>query len=236
MTFSFFHSKKSELDLKLKAFLKTHFGFSPLHLQLYKQAIIHKSVTRNKTAGIRHSNERLEFLGDAILDAIIGDYLFTNYPDEDEGFLTKARSKLVSRAHLIHLAREIELQNLIVSDVTQPKVRLNLAGNALEALFGAMYIRKGFNFCKKRILKLIQTHTTIETFLSTDDDFKSRLFQWAQKNQKTIAFKSEEIPDKKTFEVTLLIDDEEVTKAEGNSKKEAERIVSKMAIKHINPK
>ena len=112
-----FFSLKSDSDKLLKRYLKDYFKFTPYHLQLYKQALLHKSMTQNKSAGVRHSNERLEFLGDAVIDAIIGDYLYTTYPNENEGFLTKARSKLVSRKHLSHLSISTGLDKLLVSDV-----------------------------------------------------------------------------------------------------------------------
>ena len=226
-----FFSAKSELDKQLSRYLKEYFGFSPFFLQLYKQAIIHKSVTKNRSAGIRHSNERLEFLGDAILDAIVGDYLYKKFPDEHEGVLTKARSKLVSRAHLIHLAKSTGLEKLIVCDIDDKNVRLNLSGNAMEALIGAIYLRKGYNFSKKRILNLIERFTDVGDFLSKDEDYKSLLYQWTQKNKKTLEYKSLELNEDMLFEVSLLIDGKLIGKASAPNKKSAEKEVSKQAIK-----
>ena len=230
MFLSAFFSSKSEPDRQLSGYLKEYFGFSPFHLQLYKQAVIHKSVTKNRSAGIRHSNERLEFLGDAILDAIIGDYLYQKFPDEHEGILTKARSKLVSRAHLVHLAKSTGLDLLIVCDINDKNVRLNLAGNAMEALIGAIYLRKGYNFSKKRILKLIERFTDIEDFLSKDEDYKSLVYQWTQKNKKTLEYKSTELNEDQLFEVSLFIDDKFIGKAAAPNKKSAEKEVSRQAI------
>lgn len=231
MFFSAFFSAKSEPDKQLSRYLKEYFGFSPFHLQLYKQAIIHKSVTKNRSAGIRHSNERLEFLGDAILDAIIGDYLYQKFPDEHEGILTKARSKLVSRAHLVHLAKSTGLEKIIVCDISDQGVRLNLAGNAMEAIIGAVYLRKGYNFSKKRVLGLIERFTDVEDFLSKDEDYKSLLYQWTQKNKKSLEYKALEINEDMLFEVSLFIDEKYITKASATNKKSAEKEVSKQAIK-----
>ena len=132
MSINAFLSLKSDSDKLLKRYLKDYFRFSPYHLQLYRQALLHKSMTQNKSEGVRHSNERLEFLGDAVIDAIIGDYLYHTYPNENEGFLTKARSKLVSRRHLRHLAKATGLDQLLKSDVKNQDAMLNLAGNAFE--------------------------------------------------------------------------------------------------------
>ena len=231
MFFSAFFSPKSEPDKQLSGYLKEYFGISTFHLQLYKQAITHKSVTKNRSAGIRYSNERLEFLGDAILDAIIGDYLYKKYPDEHEGVLTKARSKLVSRTHLIHLAKSTGLEKLLVCDISDKNVRLGLAGNAIEAMIGAIYLRKGYNFSNKSVLKLIERFTDIEDFLSKDEDFKSLLYQWTQKNKKSLAYKAIELKEEMVFEVSLFIDDEFVAKASAPNKKSAEKEASKQAIK-----
>jgi len=228
--FSSFFSSKSELEKNLSGYLKEYFGFSPYHLQLFKQAVIHKSVTKNRSAGVRHSNERLEFLGDAVLDAVIGDYLYNKFPDKNEGFLTKARSKLVSRTHLIHLAKSTGLEKHIVCDISDENVRLSLAGNAMEAIMGAMYLRKGYNFTRNRILNLIDRFTNIEDFISRDEDYKSLVYQWTQKSKKTLEFKALELESKSLFEVSLFIDGEFIAKATGPNKKSADQEVSKLAI------
>lgn len=230
MFFSSLFSSKSELEKQLSEYLKEFFGFSPYHLQLFKQAVIHKSVTKNRSAGVRHSNERLEFLGDAILDAVIGEYLYKKFPDNDEGFLTKARSKLVSRTHLIHLAKSTGLEKHIVCDINDENVRLSLAGNAMEAIMGALYLRKGYNFTRNRILQLIERFTDIEDFVSRDEDYKSLVYQWTQKNKNTLEFKAVELDSKSQFEVSLFIDDEFIAKATGPNKKSADQEVSKRAI------
>jgi ribonuclease-3 len=228
---SAFFSSKSDSDKQLSGYLKEFFGFSPFHLQLYKQAILHKSVTKNRSAGIRHSNERLEFLGDAVLDAIIADYLYQKFPDNHEGFLTKARSKLVSRTHLMHLAKSTGLEKLIVCDINDQSVRLNLAGNAIEAIIGAVYLRKGYDFTQKKVLKLIERFTDIEDFISKNEDYKSILYQWTQKNKKSLEYKSVDLKEEMAFEVSLFIDDKFIAKATASNKKSAEKEVSRQAIK-----
>lgn len=231
-----FFSLKSDSDKSLKRYLKDYFNFSPYHLQLYRQALLHKSMTQNKSAGIRHSNERLEFLGDAVIDAVIGDYLYHYYPDEDEGFLTKARSKLVSRRHLRHLAKSTGLDKLLVSDVKNNQALLNLAGNAFEALVGAIYLRKGYVFVQKRLIVLIQRFTQIEEYLDKDDDYKSQAYQWVQKNKRNLEFRSLEIDHKQTFEVSFYLDEELICKAKGSTIKSAEQAASKMAIEILKIK
>jgi ribonuclease-3 len=226
-----FFSLKSDSDKLLKRYLKDYFKFSPYHLQLYRQALLHKSMTQNKSAGVRHSNERLEFLGDAVIDAIIGDYLYHTYPDENEGFLTKARSKLVSRKHLSQLAISTGLDQLLVSDVKNKTAMNNLAGNAFEALIGAIYLRKGYNFVEKRLIALIKRFTHIEEYIEVDEDYKTQMFQWAQKNKKNLSFNSTELEHKKSFDVELLIDDKVICSANGKNIKSAEQEASKKAVK-----
>lgn len=226
-----FFSLKSDSDKLLKRYLKDYFKFSPYHLQLYRQALLHKSMTQNKSAGVRHSNERLEFLGDAVIDAIIGDYLYHTYPDENEGFLTKARSKLVSRKHLNQLAISTGLDQLLVSDVKNKAAMNNLAGNAFEALIGAIYLRKGYNFVEKRLIALIKRFTHIEEYIEVDEDYKTQMFQWAQKNRKNLSFNSTELEHKKSFDVELLIDDKVICSANGKNIKSAEQEASKKAVK-----
>jgi len=227
---SAFFSSKSESDKLLSGYIKRYFGFTPFNLQLYKQAVIHKSVTKNRTAGIRHSNERLEFLGDAILDAIVGDYLYNNFPDRDEGFLTKARSKLVSRTHLVHLAESTGLEKLIICDINDESVRLGLAGNAIEAIIGAIYLKKGYKFTKTKLLKLVERFTNIDDFISKDEDYKSLLFHWSQKHRKKLDYKSKELEEENGFEVSLYVDEEFVSKATGSNKKSAEKESSRLAL------
>jgi ribonuclease-3 len=229
-----FFSLKSDSDKLLKRYLKDYFNFTPFHLQLYKQALMHKSMTQNKNEGVRHSNERLEFLGDAIIDAIIGDYLYHTYPNENEGFLTKARSKLVSRKHLSHLALATGLDKLLVSDVKNKNAMANLAGNAFEALIGSIYLRKGYPFVEKRLIALIKKFTLIDEFLEIDDDFKSKIYQWAQKHKKSLEFKANELVSKKSFEVELLIDTKIICSATDKTIKSAEQAASKIAVKLLN--
>jgi ribonuclease-3 len=226
-----FFSLKSDSDKSLKRYLKTYFGFSPLNLQLYRQALLHKSMTPSKIAGVRHSNERLEFLGDAVIDAIIADYLYNNYPNEDEGFLTKARSKLVSRKHLGHLAHSTGLDSLLISDVKNKNAITTLSGNAFEALIGAIYLRKGYPFIQKRFILLIKKFTNVDEYLFIDDDYKSQIYQWVQKNKKELTFNSIEIVHKLTFEVELYIDNELICKSRGTTIKAAEQSASQEAIK-----
>jgi ribonuclease-3 len=228
-----FFSIKSDSDKLLIRYLKDYFKFSPYHLQLYRQALLHKSMTQNKSAGVRHSNERLEFLGDAVIDAIVGDYLYHAYPNENEGFLTKARSKLVSRKHLNQLAISTGLHKLLVSDVKNKSAIENLAGNAFEALIGAIYLRKGYLFVEKRLIVLIKRFTHIEEYIELDEDFKTQIYQWVQKNKKELIFEAKEIEHKKSFEVDLLIDGELIASGTDKNIKLAEQTASKKALEKL---
>ena len=228
-----FSGTKSESDKDLIRYLKKYFGFTPFHLQLFKQALIHKSVTKSRKEGVRHSNERLEFLGDAVLDAIIGDYLYRKYPDENEGFLTKARSKIVSRSSLTSLAKTTGLHHIIISDITDENVRLNLAGNAFEALIGAMYLQKGYPFTCSKTIKILDRFINIDELVENDTDFKSQVYEWAQKNRKETSFKTTAINNQSLFEASLYLDDELIGVGTGSNKKSAEQEASKIALKKL---
>jgi len=176
--FNFLRSKNEKIfAISLKYIL----GFSPKSLSIYKQAFRHNSIAKEIKDGVKDSNERLEFLGDSVLSTIIADFLFKKYPYKDEGYLTKMRSKIVSRDHLNKLALKLGLNKLIVqSHTTQQNASMN--GNAFEALVGAIFLDRGFseaqNFILNRILKF---HVDVEKIIETETDFKSKLIEWGQK-------------------------------------------------------
>ena len=233
---SLFSSFKSNSDRKLLRYIRDYFEFTPLKMQSFRQALVHKSVTKTKDEGIRVSNERMEFLGDAILDAIVGDYLYRRFPDKDEGFLTKARSRLVSRSHLIHLAQSTGLDNLMVSDVKDRNIRLGLAGNAMEAMIGAVYLQKGYRFCRQKTMKLIERFTDVDRFIVTTEDYKSLIYHWVQTKRKEIRFEARPLDEKSLFEVTLYINNKPLTKARAKNKKAAENEACRKAVAMLNIK
>lgn len=215
-------------EKKLKASLKNILGFSPKNLSLYNQAFRHNSVAKEIKEGVKDSNERLEYLGDAVLNTIIAIYLFKKFPYKDEGFLTKMRSKIVSRAHLNQLAVKLGL-NKLLSLNSDPGFKFSsMNGDAFEALIGAIYLDKGFkstqNFVQNRLLKF---HVDVEKILLTETDFKSKLIEWSQREKKDIRFQVQEERGRgydKQFVIATVVSGEIIAKGEHFSKKKAEQL------------
>ena len=233
---SVIRSEKFELtpDKNLKKNLKRILGFVPRNYKYYQLAFIHKSASQAVFKNIRVNNERLEFLGDAILDSLIAEYLFHKFPDKDEGFLTQMRSKIVNRDNLNVIAIKLGISNLVISKTANENHR-SIFGDALEALVGALYLDKGYNSTKKIVLeRIIQNHINLNKLIETEKDFKSRIIEWAQKNRKSINFTSyeetEEPSGNPTFVAHLIIGDEICGRGSGNSKKEAEQNAARQAI------
>lgn len=222
--FNFLRSKNEKIfAISLKYIL----GFSPKSLSIYKQAFRHNSIAKEIKDGVKDSNERLEFLGDSVLSTIIADFLFKKYPYKDEGYLTKMRSKIVSRDHLNKLALKLGLNKLIVqSHTTQQNASMN--GNAFEALVGAVFLDRGFseaqNFILNRILKF---HVDVEKIIETETDFKSKLIEWGQKEKKNIQFKimnENNIGHDKQYVIATLVNGEIIAEERHFSKKKAEQL------------
>lgn len=170
----------------MRAWCRQTLGITPGDPPLYRQALRHVSAVPDDRPDLP-DNERLEFLGDAVLDAIIGDLLFTTYPDKGEGFLTRMRSKLVSRTQLNTLAKRIGIERVIESNLARPH-ESSVPGNALEALIGALFLDKGFERTRKVVVKLIKTHFDLSEIEKEDRDGKSRLLEWGQKRRKKVEF------------------------------------------------
>src|SRR5687768_15780284 len=177
--FNFFPSKHEK---KLKSSLKNILGFPPQNLFLYEQAFRHNSVAKEIKDGVKDSNERLEFLGDAVLSIVIAEYLFKKFPYKDEGFLTKMRSKIVSREHLNQLSLKLGLNKFLLQ-TNHPNIKFSsLHGDAFEALIGAVYLDKGFYCAQTFILnRILKFHVDVEKILLTEIDFKSKLIEWSQR-------------------------------------------------------
>jgi ribonuclease III len=161
-------------------------GVTPGNLALYRQALRHVSAVAEDRPDLP-DNERLEFLGDAILDAIIGDLLFGTYPDKGEGFLTRMRSKLVSRQQLNTLAKKIQIERVLESNVARSQ-ESSVPGNALEAMIGALFLDRGFDRTRKVVVRLLHTHFDLKEIEKEDRDGKSRLLEWGQKRRKKVEF------------------------------------------------
>lgn len=176
-------------EKNLYSTIKNIFGFYPGNIFLYKLAFRHRSQAKEAANGNRISNERLEYLGDAILSAVVADYLFKMFPYKDEGFLTEMRSKIVSRAQLNKLSQKLGIDGLIQADTDGRSVYRSMKGDAFEALVGAIYLDKGYQFTYKLLVeKVIQTHFDLEALEHTDTNYKSRLIEWAQKEKHTVEF------------------------------------------------
>ena len=226
-------AKFSKENRELIDTLKNIFGFYPGNIFLYQLAFRHKSVADELQPGVKNSNERLEYLGDAILDAVVADYLFKIYPYKDEGFLTKMRSKMVSRKQLNSLSTKLGITKLIqaTKDVrSQPK---SLRGDAFEAFIGALYIDKGYDFTKKVIIeRIIKLHLDIDELQNTETNFKSRLIEWAQKEKRTIEFRASKgggSGNNLLHNVDLYIDNELISTASDRSIKSAEQRAAEIA-------
>jgi ribonuclease III len=221
---------KQEFSSRLKKIL----GFRPGNLRLYEIAFIHRSASFTLPDGKRVNNERLEYLGDAVLDAILSDFLFEKFPDANEGFLTKIRSRIVNRDVLNQLALSMGINNILISNVSSVHPTKNLYGDAFEALIGSVFLDKGFKKTKKLFLKnVLNKYLDLNVIVNTDTDYKSLVFEWVQKHKSNLIFTYNEEYDfnrkKSVFSTTLIIDKEELGEGHGSSKKEAEQEASSQA-------
>ena len=224
-------------DKKLIASFRQILGFRPRKPEIYQLALIHKSAAVKIYKNPRLNNERLEFLGDAILDSVIAEYLYNLFPEKDEGFLTQLRSKIVNRETLKRISLKLGIANLVVSKVANENHK-SVYGDALEAIIGAIYLDKGYKKTKRFILeRIVDHHISIKTLAETELDFKSRIIEWGQKNKKDINFTCQEEANRESklpvFVSHLLIGDEIIGMGSGNSKKEAEQNAAKQALSKV---
>lgn len=215
--------------------LKKLLGFSPGNLRLYEIAFIHRSASFTLPDGKKINNERLEYLGDAVLDAILSDYLFEKFPDASEGFMTKIRSRIVNREVLNQLAISMGINSILVSNINSAHPTRNLYGDALEALIGSIFLDKGFKKTKKLFIKKVfNKYLDLNVIVNTDTDFKSLVFEWVQKHKNKLIFTYNEEYDfnqkKSVFSTKLIIDKEELGEGHGSSKKEAEQEAASQAL------
>lgn len=226
--------EKREFSSRLNKIL----GFRPGNLKLYEIAFIHRSASFTLPNGKKVNNERLEYLGDAVLDAILSDYLFEKFPDSNEGFLTKIRSRIVNRDVLNQLALSMGINNILISNVSSVHSTKNLYGDALEALIGSVFLDKGFKKTKKLFLRnVLNKYLDLNVIVSTDSDYKSLVFEWVQKHKSNLIFTYHEEYDfnlkKSVFSTILIIDKEELGVGQGSSKKEAEQEAASQAWKRL---
>lgn len=206
-------------------------GITPDNIELYKLALIHRSASIHLPDGGSINNERLEFLGDAVLETIVSDYLFIAFPDKPEGFLTQVRSKLVSRQSLNELANKIGLDRYVVANSSGAFVQKHLYGNAMEALIGAVYLDKGYDTANRIIIDdIFGRYVDLGDVSQTESDFKSRLIEWCQKSKHSIEFHTEPVQESSAhsprFVSKIVIDTIDMGNGTGSSKKEADQQAS----------
>lgn len=216
-------------------------GFYPHDISFYKLALMHKSVMRRNAKGKPVNNERLEFLGDAILDAIVGDIVYQHFPGKREGFLTNTRSKLVQRDTLNKLAQEIGINQLILSSGHTSSHNSYMGGNAFEALVGAIYLDQGYNACMRFMNKRILAQMiNIDKVAYKEVNFKSKLIEWSQKNKVRLSY--EQVLQEKDkngnpiFEFKVVLEGVEGCSGRGFSKKESQQLASKLTLDKLKKK
>lgn len=226
-------NSRSQEDGNFFLQLKEILGFKPKSKVLYITAFTHRSMNIKDDKGNPINYERLEFVGDAILGSVIAAYLFEEVPHGDEGYLTKMRSKVVSRQHLNKLGQELKLIDFVETRIPKSNFGDNIHGNLFEALVGAIYLDKGYSFCEKFIYKcVISPHIDIEVLEGKVISYKSLLIEWCQKEKHTFDYQVYEDTgndELKHFSVKLVINDKVVSKARATSKKKAEEKASKRA-------
>lgn len=231
-------SDKGEFNAAMKAIL----GFKPKNISWYQRAFTHRSMNQKDEKGNPLNYERLEFLGDAMLGVIISKHLFKEVPNGNEGYLTKMRSKIVSRQHLNELGKELQLNAYLESKIGPEQFGDNIYGNLFEALVGAIYLDRGHDYCERFIrMRVIDPHVDIERLEGKVMSYKSLMIEWCQKQKKDFHFEIAEdqgVDDRPHFSVKFTIDQRVVSRARETSKKRAEEKAAQRAYyamqDHIN--
>ncbi len=226
--FSFAHKKN--LTHQLKDIL----GFRPGKFSLYEISLHHRSIKENPD----ENNERLEYLGDAVLSALIADYLFKKYPYKEEGFLTEMRSKMVNRHQLNSIALKMGLKKLLRYNKYDNALKSSLIfGNALEAIIGAIYLDKGYEKTRDWVLKkIIEPYLFLDDLEQIDINIKNKLIGWANKNGKTIGFDTLEekmIGNRRIFTIAAVLDGDIIAKGQGFNKKYASQVAAQLALEKL---
>lgn len=218
--------------------MKETIGFSPLKLRLYDLAFIHKSASTVDLLGKTINNERLEYLGDAVLGAIVAEYLYNRYPRKDEGFLTQMRSRIVNRSFLTQLTFKLGLNHFVTSNTNSVNESSHIFGDVFEAFIGAIYLDNGYQGVKDFLIKkVLSIHVDLHELEKNDNNFKSQLIEWGQKNKREVEFDTRENTDtgnnKVPFISIIRIDGQIVGKGEGYSKKEAQQNSARKALNNL---
>jgi len=231
--YNYYISSEKDLAKKLKSVL----GFVPDNMRLFKLAFFHKSMNNEDGSKTKSSNnERLEYLGDAVLSTIVAEYLYKKYPGKAEGFLTKMRSKIVKRKTLNQVAEKMGI-DVILSKYSQGKMSYSMLGNAFEAMVGALYIEYGYDKTRNYVIeKILMRYLDIHDLETNDDNYKSQLLEWGQKEGRSISYKliSKYKMDKRDrFRIGVYLDGKEVSTAEDFNKKAAEQMASSIALRKM---
>ncbi len=229
--YNYYLSPDRELVRKIKPIV----GFTPTKISTFKIAFSHKSNQSNKGYAIQN-NERLEYLGDAVLGTVVAEYLFKKYPNANEGFLTKMRSKIVKRKTLNLIGDKMEL-DILLSELNNTRLSHSMLGNAVEALVGAVYLELGYKGTKRYIIKkILRNYVDVQELETIDDNYKSRLLEWCQKNGQTVNYKllaRYKYEKRDRFKVAVLIDDKKIASADDFNKKSAEQSASARAMRSL---
>ncbi|MEI7829022.1 MAG: ribonuclease III [Prolixibacteraceae bacterium] len=214
-------------------------GHSPLKFKLYDIAFIHKSASYVDEMGNVVNNERLEYLGDAVLGTIVAEYLYNRFPFKDEGFLTQLRSRVVNRSFLTQLTFKMKLNRYVISNANSVSESSHLYGDLLEAFIGAIYLDSGYAVTKKFVIKKIfNQHVDIQEMEKVDNNFKSQLIEWGQKIKQDVEFKTTNNPDpgpeKMPFVSEVCVDGQVKGRGEGFSKKEAQQNAAQHALERLS--
>lgn len=224
---------------ELMVFLSHILGFTPSNIEIYKEAFVHRSAQVKDENGKDVNFERLEFLGDAVLGLIIAVFIYEQAPDKQEGYLTKMRSKMVSRSQLNEIGKELKLAKRLHPG-GNPNLGEDINGDLVEALIGAIYLDKGFDFCANFIFKrIIDNHIDIQKLEKTISSYKSLILEWAQKTKNKITFNTFEednAEDLIVFVSVVRLNEKVVAKGRGTSKKKAEENASKRAYYFLQKK
>lgn len=224
---------------KFYLLISSQLKINPGKIKLYEIAFLHRSASISYNDGSLINNERLEFLGDAILDAVVADYLFKKFPRKKEGFLTQMRSKIVKRSNLDLISRNLGLDYFVVSKTHRNVHKKNIFGDAFEALIGAVYLDKGYEFTRKYIINhILRNYIDIEDLLIKESDYKSRIIEWGQKNKVIITIETNEeysnFEQSPSFVAYVKASDILLGKGGGKSKKEAEQNAAEQAFAYVS--
>lgn len=223
------------LDKKFPRAIKEISGYYPNHLEYYKTALIHRSRSLKAKGGFLVNNERLEFLGDSVLDLLIGEYLYKKFPDKQEGYLTQCRSRIVNGERLTEITKHLGLDKLVKTNVKTSTNGVHLYGDAFEAFLGALYLDRGFRVAGKFIYSnILPNYLDVVEIEHHNHNYKSQMIEWGQKNRYNVIFNTSlDAPGSRYFLSLVTIDGKEMGSGVGVSKKEAEQLASKMCLEKL---